>query len=345
MSQGGWPGQGNPNQPGWGQQSGYGQPQPSYGQQPPPGYGQQPPPGYGQQPPPGYGQQPPPGYGQQPQPGYGQQPQPGYGQQPPGAGQQPQPGYPQHSYPQPGGPVPPPVSGKGNSPIKLLLIVGGAVAVVAVIAVILVNVFGGSGNSGTLVAPPPDAPTTQPAPPGGGGGTDPSTAPSEPTEPTEDPQPPSGDAVEVGSGVSVVPASGWAVVSEETDSVVISDGESMYLVTVANAQGTPASDLVEGFVQGVAEGQGTDVQYSDVTEHSDIDPDLDVAHMGAGMTVASGAGSGNWVLDSVVSVKTSDDVAAFTLLLAPESAFDDGGEALSEARDTMLGSVFASQLG
>ncbi|WP_185975772.1 hypothetical protein [Tessaracoccus rhinocerotis] len=340
------PGQygGQPSQ-GPGPQGGPGQPQPGYGQQPQPGYGQQPQPGYGQQPQPGY-QQPPSGYGQQPQSGYGQQ-QPGYGQQ--GYGQ---PG-PYQNYQ--GAQQPP----QKNSSGKIIGIVVGAVGVLAIAG--LAFALLGGGDDGPDVPPPPpvsqtpaDPETTEPAEPETTEPADPETTEpaepettepadpetTEPTEPeTEDPQPPAG-AIDVGNGMSVVPAAGWSVADQSDNGVLLTDAAGrVFLVNTGNSANPEAevAQLVDNLTQ-----DGTDVSKGEV-QVADVHPDLAVASQLAIMTTTGGSGTTELGLFAVISSRTADQVGFASVLLVPAADFED--EAVLTQADEMLNSVFISQLG
>lgn len=318
-------------------------PRPHPGQQPPyPPSGQQP---YGQQPP--YGQNP---YGQQPQ---GQQP---HGQRPP---------YGQQAYGQQG-PYPtyqgqPPA--QKNSSGKILGIVGGAVAVLAIAGLAFALLSG--GDDGPDVPPPPpvtetpadpettesDPETTEPTDPEPTEPADPetteptepeTTGPSEPetTEPqTEDPQPAAG-AIDIGNGMSVVPAAGWSVNDQSDTGVLLTDAAGRaFLVNTGNSANPEAevASLVDNLTK-----DGTDVRKGDV-QVADVHPDLAVASQLAIMTTTGGSGSSDLGLFAVISSRTADQVGFASVLLVP--AADLENDAVLAQADEMLNSVFVSQLG
>jgi hypothetical protein len=281
------PGQGQPGhpqgQPGYPQgQPGYPQGQPGYPQGQP-GYGQP----YG--PPPGYGQQPPPGYGGQ---GYGQQPPPGYGG---GRG--------------PGGPTPP----KKKSTGLILGLVGGALALLVLIGGVAL-VFGGDDDGDqptTTITPgpptaPPDDPTTGPTP-------DPTPEPSASSSPKPDPTPssggqPSGDAVDLGNDISLVPAEGWDVTKKGKGLAQLSNGEEIFLGQAVELEaGTNPAQLCTAWHKQVAEG-GADAKFADPKKIDLGSSKLDGATCMAQVTVSSGQGSSDILVYSVASVRKKDGV-------------------------------------
>ena len=262
--------QGNPQQPG------------------PQGYGQQ---GYGQQ---GYPQQ---GYGQQGYPQQGGHPYlPGQGGHPP-QGPGGQPGY------RPSGPTgaPPPK----KSPLLLIGIVVAAVVALVAIGGIIIGLTSGNREvpASTITpspqTPPPDEPGSSPSPspstpsggstPGAGGG--------------------GGTVVEIGHGVSLVPADGWEVKKATASLAQLTDSKNVYIgqTTVVEADSNPGQ-ICTAWHKQLAEGEGGG-KFS-APKNADVGADkLKAATCSAQITASSGQGSTELLLVSVVSVRSTDGVA------------------------------------
>lgn len=318
----------NPNQGGQ-PSGGFGGPQgqPGYGApQGQPGYagGQQP--GFGGQQ--GYGGQP--GYGGQQ--GYGGQPgQSGYGGFGGQGGQGGQSGF--------GGGLPP----GGQTPKKKSngMIIGIVVAAVAVLAVIglVIGLVAGGGRKDPIEVTPTPPPTISPTP-----GATPTTGPT-PTSgttsrpPTTTTTQPSGDAIPVGNGLSVTPASGWSIVEQKDDGVLLRDGSGRMFVVQSGRSTNPRAE-VEQLINGLTE-KGTDVRKGQV-QTPDVDSRLEVASQAAVMTATSGGGSAQVGLFGLVSSRTSDRTGFAAVLLAPADDLDDS--AVQADANGMLNSVIGSQL-
>jgi hypothetical protein len=319
----------NPGQ--WGPQGGY-PPQGQGGyppqQQPPPGYPPQP--GYNPQ-----GTYAPQGYPPQAQPaGY---PQPG--QQPPG-GYGPQPGgMPPGGMP-PGG-IPPQGAQPGKkSPGLIIGIVVAAVVLLAAIGGIIMVLNRDAGSQ-----PPPVSITpTEPVPPTTGP-TDPPTAQPTPGPTTGEPQPtptqgPSGDAVDLGKGISLTPAPGWEVQKTGNGVAQLSNGQSVFLGQVIQAEpATNPGQLCDAWHRKVAEGTSN----GKFTEPKSVDlgsQKLKGATCQAQVTVSNGQGSATVVLVSVVSVRSSDGVTVIG-----SASFSEGVDTdqLSKDFSAMVNSMLQGQ--
>ena len=319
------------NPPQWGPQGG------GY---PPQGQG-----GYPQQqPPPGYPPQP--GYNPQetypPQGGYPPQGQPAYGQ----------PGQPPAGYGPQGGAMPPggmPAGGippQGAQPAKKSagLIIGIVVAAVVLLAAVGGIIMVLNRDSGTQPPPvsitPTDQPTTGPteqptAEPTRG----PTTAGPQPT-PTGTTQPPSGDAVELGKGISLTPAAGWEVQKTGNGVAQLSNGQSVFLGQVIQAEAaTNPGQLCDAWHRKVAEGTSN----GKFAESKSVDlgtQKLKGATCQAQVTVSNGQGSATILLFSLVSVRTSDGV---TVIGSASFAEGVDGDQLSKDFATMVNSMLQGQ--
>ena len=321
-NQGGQPGFGGPQgQPGMGGpqgQSGYAGGQQGYGGQQ--GFGPQGP--QGQQ---GYGGQQ--GFGgPQGQPGYG-----GFGGQ---GGQAGQGGF-GGGFP-PGGQAP-----KKKSNGMIIGIVVAAVAVLAVIGLVIGLVAGGGRKDPIDVVPTPpptiqptNDPTTSPSPT-----TGPSPTRGTTTRPTTTGSQPSGDAIPVGNGMSVTPASGWSVVEQTSEGVLLRDGRGRAFV-VQSGRSTNARAEVEQIINGLTE-SGTDVRKGQVQTPT-VDSRVDVASQAAVMTATSGGGSGQVGLFALVSTRTSDNTGFAAILIAPANDLDNSS--VQADVNGMLDSVLRTQL-
>lgn len=296
----------NPGQ--WGPQGGY-PPQGQGGyppqQPPPPGYPPQP--GYNPQ-----GTYAPQGYPPQAQPaGY---PQPG---QPP-AGYGPQPGgMPPGGMP-PGGIPPQGVQPGKKSPGLIIGIVVAAVVLLAAIGGIIMVLNRDPGDQPPPVSitpteqPTPTAPPTQPTP-------GPTTGEPQPT-PT---QGPSGDAVDLGKGISLTPAPGWEVQKTGNGVAQLSNGQSVFLGQVIQAEAaTNPGQLCDAWHRKVAEGTSNG-KFSEPKNEDLGTQKLKGASCQAQVTVSNGQGSATVILVSVVSVRASDGVTVIGSVSFSEGADTD----------------------
>ncbi len=286
----------NPGQ--WGPQGGY----------PPQGQGSYPP----QQPSPGYPpQQPGPGY--PPQGGYA--PQPGYNPQGTYA---PQGGYPPQGPqpPQDGGYIPPPAEPTKKSPAMIIGIVVAAVVLLAAVGGIIM-VLTGDGEEPPPVTitpsqpvPPTEQPTEQPT-------AQPSTDQPQPT-PSESSTPPSGEAVDLGKGISLAPAPGWEVEKTGQGVAQLSDDKSVFLGQAIQVDpSTNAGQLCDAWHRKVAEGSSN----GKFAEPQTVDlgtTKLKAAVCNAQVTVSNGQGSTTILMFSLVSVRQSDGVTVIgTIYFTP----------------------------
>lgn len=286
----------NPGQ--WGPQGGY----------PPQGQGSYPP----QQPSPGYPpQQPGPGY--PPQGGYA--PQPGYNPQGTYA---PQGGYPPQGPqpPQDGGYIPPPAEPTKKSPAMIIGIVVAAVVLLAAVGGIIM-VLTGDGEEPPPVTitpsqpvPPTEQPTEQPT-------AQPSTDQPQPT-PSESSTPPSGEAVDLGKGISLAPAPGWEVEKTGQGVAQLSDDQSVFLGQAIQVEpSTNPGQLCDAWHRKVAEGSSN----GKFAEPQPVDlgtTKLKAAVCNAQVTVSNGQGSTTILMFSLVSVRQSDGVTVIgTIYFTP----------------------------
>jgi hypothetical protein len=342
----------NPGQ--WGPQSGY----PPQGQRGYPPQEQPPTQGYppqdqpqGQPPAQGYPpqQQPPPGYA--PQPGYNPQgtyaPQGGYPPQgqPPGGygqpGQQPPPGYgPQGAAGMPPGGFQPqaPTEPPKKSPGLIIGIVVAAVVLLAAIGgiIMVLNRDGGSQPPVSITPSEPVPPTEQPT-------TAPTTQPTakQPTATeSQGGQPPSGSSVDLGKGISLTPASGWEVQKTGSGVAQLSNGQSVFLGQVIQAEAaTNPGQLCDAWHRKVAE----DTSNGKFAEPKSVDlgtQKLKGASCQAQVTVSNGQGSATVMLFSLVSVRTSDGVTVIG-----STSFNQGAatDQLSKDFAAMVNSMLQGQ--
>jgi hypothetical protein len=319
----------NPGQ--WGPQGGY----------PPQGQGGYPP----QQQPPPQGYQPQqPAYNPQgtyaPQGGYPPQGQPGgYGQ----PGQQPPPGYPPQSGGMPPGGYPPQAGaqpGKKSPGLIIGIVVAAVVLLAAIGGIIMVlNRDGGEQPPPVSITPsqsPP--PTDQPTP----GPTDQPTT----QQPTDEPQPtptqgtPSGDAVELGKGISVTPAAGWEVQKSGNGVAQLSNGQAVFLGQVIQAEAaTNPGQLCDAWHRKVAEGTSNG-KFGEPKNEDLGTQKLKGASCGAQVTVSNGQGTATISLVSVVSVRASDGVTVIGSVSFGEGA---GTDQLGKDFSAMVNSMLQSQ--
>ena len=303
----------NPGQ--WGPQGGY-PPQGPGGGYPPQGQGGYPPqpqpaPGYPPQPggynpqgtyaaPGGYPPQGPGGYGQQPPGGYGQP-----GEVPPYGG----------GFPPAGAPA------TRKSPGLIIGIVVAAMVLLAAVGGIIMVLNRDSSDqpppvtiTPTNTAPPTDqpTPTNQPT-------ADPSDSP-QPTPTDTTGEPPSGDRVDLGSGISLTPASGWEVQKTDKGVAQLSNGESVFLGQVIQAEATTnPGQLCDAWHRKVAEGTSNG-KFQEAKSADVGTTKLTAATCLAQVTVSNGQGSTTVLLFSLVSVRTSDGVTVLGTASFPPDA-------------------------
>lgn len=336
MSQNQFPGQGGPQYP----QQGGGQPYPQGGQpfpqggQPNPqqgGYpqGQQFPQG-GQPYPPGGGQPFPQGYPQGQRPGPGGQPFPpqgGYpqGQYPPAgasgpfggqAATGPRPGYPGGG----GGFQPQPPRPKSNGMVIGIVVAG--LAAVALAGWLLMSIFGGSGGGDPTpsVSPTASAPSTPPTPQPSPSTEQPSPQPSPSTSTNT---PPAG-GLEVGLGVSVVPADGWRQSSRDElkNYTELSNGKALLATQAFRVDsGVTGKDVVAAYMKQItANMTGVKAQ-----QPGTMNVNSDRLSVGLGSwsgTRATAQGSVKLSYLSIISVRDDGLAVMSTLILPPGVSLD-----------------------
>jgi len=339
QGQGGFPPQGSPGQGGYPPQQGPGQggypPQPGQGGYPP----QQPPPGYAQPAPGGYSPQG--AYAPQGgQPGYPPQGgQPGY--PPQGGGYGPQ-GPPGGGFPPQGGP--PAKKGRG---LIIGIVVAAVVLLMAIGGIIIALNRGGGDDPGPVSitpsqpAPPTDQPTEQPTDRPTEQPTDNPTS-EEPTPgPTETSEPPSGNAIDLGNGISLTPADGWSVKKTGKGVAQLSDGKNIFLgQSIKVEPSTNAGQLCTSWHKSITEGtSGGKFQ-----EPKDVNlgtSKLKAATCLGQTTVSSGQGSATIFLFSLVSVRASDGVTVIGTVYFTQAA---NAEQLNKDFATMINSMLKGQV-
>jgi hypothetical protein len=318
------------NPPDWGQQGGYPPQGPGgYPPQQPGGYPS--PGGYPPQQPAGYPpQQPPPQQGYPPQSGYS--PQRAYG--PPSGGYPPQPA---DFGPQgPGGPGTQGAPAK-KSPVMIIAIVAAAIVLLAAVGGIIMVL-----NRGDAAQPDVSITPSQPAPPTEEPTPQPSrepTAEPRPT-PTESSQAPTGGSIDLGNGIELVPAGGWAVKKTGKNVAQLSNGKSVFLgQSLQISPSTNSGQLCDAWHRDVAE----DTSNGKFQEAKDADVGttrLKAATCVAQVTVSGGQGTTKLYLFSLVSVRQSDGVTVIgTAYFTPNTDTDQ----LNKDFTSMINSMLKSQ--
>ncbi len=319
------------NPQGWGQQGGPPQGQPPQYQ--PGGY---PPPSQPGGYPPGGGYAQPGGY--RPQGAY--QPQPPYGAQP-GYPPQGQPGY----GPQGGGGA---GFGAGQPPKKsqlsLIVMVVAAVALVAAIGGVFLALSNNDGDQPVTSITPaqPSAPPSTDEPSG-----DPSPSTNRSDDPSSSEPTPSGtdqprrDAVDLGNGIALTPASGWTVKKTGDGVAQLSDGDSIFLGQATKISGsTNPGQLCTAWHKQVAE-ETSGGKFADPKDISLGSTKVKGATCTAQVTLSSGQGSANVFLFSLVSVRQSDGVTVLGTTYFPQNA---DSEKLAKDFETMMNSMLRTQI-
>jgi hypothetical protein len=321
--------------------------------------------GYPPQPggyPPQQGGYPPPPGGYPPHPGY----PPAGGGYPPGAYQPAPGGYPQsgpygahgapggyrpQGAPGPygpqgtagggwGGPKPP----AKKSPVKLILIAVSALVLIAAIGGIILALNRGGGDQpvSTITPGQPSAPPTGPSDEPSGqpsGSSEPSSG--QPTdEPSSGPSQPNGKAVDVGNGISVIPASGWQLEKSGTNAAQLSDGKNIFLgqSTKISASTNPGQFCTAWHKQATEGTSGG--KYQDPKDANVGTTKLKAATCLAQTTVSSGQGTATVFLLSLASVRQSDGVTMVGTVYFTEKTANDK---LSKDFTTMVNSMLQRQ--
>jgi hypothetical protein len=224
------------------------------------------------------------------------------------------------------------------------MIIGIVVAAVVLLAAIggIIMVLNRDGDQ-----PPPVSITpSQPVPPTEQPTTEPTDDPTdEPTDqpqptPTETSDPPSGDAIDIGNGISVVPASGWTLEDSKQNSVLLTDGNSAFRGQAAQLDGnTNAGQLCDGWHKQVTK-QGTNGEFADPKE-VDVNPEVTAATCQARFTVSNGQGSQTINLFSLVSVRESDGI---TIVATAYFSPNVDTQQLGRDFDVMVNSMLESQI-
>ena len=186
----------------------------------------------------------------------------------------------------------------------------------------------------TNTAPPTDQPTPGPtgkpttaAPTGG-----PQPTPSEPIE-----QPPSGDAVDLGNGITLTPANGWEVQKSGKGVAQLSNGDSAFLGQVIQAEAdTNAGQLCDAWHRKVAEGTSNG-KFQEPKSTDVGTTKLSAATCLAQVTVSNGQGSTAVLLFSLASVRTADGVTVIgTASFPPDTDTDQLNTDFSGMVNSML---------
>ena len=327
----------NPGQ--WGPQGGY----------PPQGQGGYPP----QQPSqPGYPPQQP-GQGYPPQASYPSQP--GYNPQgtyaPQAGGYPPQGGAggygPQGPQPpQGGGYTPPPSAPAKKSPAMIIGIVVAAIVLLAAVGgiIMVLNRDGDQPPPVSITPSQPVPPTDQPTEPTEQPTDEPTT--NEPTTdqpqptPSETSEPPAGEAIDLGNGISLVPAAGWEVTKTGKGVAQLSDNESLFLGQAITVDPTTNSgQLCDSWHRKVAEGSSNG-KFAEPKAIEVGTTKLKAAVCNAQVTVSNGQGSTTILLFSLVSVRQSDGVTVIgTAFFSPNVDTDQ----LDKDFSSMINSMLQSQ--
>ena len=158
--------------------------------------------------------------------------------------------------------------------------------------------------------PPTEQPTEQPT-------AQPSTDQPQPT-PSESSAPPSGEAVDLGKGISLAPASGWEVEKTGQGVAQLSDDKSVFLGQAIQVEpSTNPGQLCDAWHRKVAEGSSN----GKFAEPQTVDlgtTKLKAAVCNAQVTVSNGQGSTTILMFSLVSVRPSDGVTVIgTIYFTP----------------------------
>ena len=285
--------------------------------------------------------------GYPPQPGYNPQgtyaPQPGAYPPQGGAGgygpQGPQP-------PQGGGYTPQPAAPAKKSPAMIIGIVVAAIVLLAAVGgiIMVLNRDGDQPPPVSITPSQPVPPTDQPTRPADEPTDEPTDQPTtdqpQPT-PSETSEPPSGDAIDLGNGISLVPAPGWKLEKSGKGVAQLSDDKSLFLgQAIAVDPSTNPGQLCDAWHRKAAEGSSNG-KFADPKPIDLGTTKLEAAVCNAQVTVSNGQGTATILLFSLVSVRQSDGVTVIgTAFFSPNV----DTEQLDKDFSLMINSMLQSQV-
>lgn len=266
------------------------------------------------------------------------QPQGGYrGQRPggPGGGYQPPMGGPGGGGT--GGPGP-----RKSTGMIIGIVVAAVVLLVAVGGILMALGRGGDDQPVTTITPstptnPSPAPTTEAT-------TEPTEEPtgSAPTSsrPTNEPtQAPTGKVIDLGSGVTLIPASDWHLRSKQQSAAQLASGRDIFLGIVAKLPAdSNAAQTCDGYHRELAE-EYTNGKFADPKKVDLGTKKLRGASCMAEVTLANGGNAVNVLVYSLVSVRTDGLTVVGSLYFTEDSDI----EALNQDFAAMVNSMLRTQ--
>jgi hypothetical protein len=215
-------------------------------------------------------------------------------------------------------------------------VVACVVLLVAIGGIFIALSGGGSDQPTSTITPgpPTSEPTTEPTePPSTPGGQT-----SEPTGPTTAPTQPTGEAIDLGSGITLMPATGWRVQEQETSVVSLTNGQGVfYGRQLTLAKGTNPVQFCDAFNRAALKSAGN-ARFGDA-EARDVGSDkLSAAVCAAAYTETSGDQSMQVLVSSMVSVRKSDGLTVVGTLLSVRNTDDQTKSDASAMMSSMLNS-------
>jgi hypothetical protein len=165
----------------------------------------------------------------------------------------------------------------------------------------------------TPTAEPTTEPTTEPT-------DEPSSAPSNSSQPTDQPTTaPGGDAIDLGSGVKLTPASGWQVKSQKSGAAQLNNGRDVFVGIVAKLpKGSNPSQTCDAYHRDIAKSY-TNGKFAE-PKAADLGTDkLSGATCVAQVTVANGGNAIQVYIFSLVSVRTDGLTVVGSLYFTEDS--------------------------
>ena len=222
----------------------------------------------------------------------------------------------------------------------IVAIVAAAIVLLAAVGgIIMVLTRGAEQQPDVTITPSqPAQPTEQPTSEPTG---QPTTAEPQPS-PTQTAQPPTGGAIDLGSGIELKPAAGWQVKKTGENVAQLSDGTSVFLgQSLQLAQSTNPGQLCDAWHRNVAEGTSNG-QYQDSKDINVGTSSLKAATCVAQVTVSGGQGTTQLYLYSLVSVRQSDGVTVIgTASFTPNTDTEQLNKDVTSMVNSMLGSQVA----
>jgi len=179
----------------------------------------------------------------------------------------------------------------------------------------------------------PSQPTQEP--------TEPSSAPSTGSQPTDQPtQAPSGDAIDLGNGVKLIPAANWQVKSQKTGAAQLSNGRDVFVGIVAKLpKGSNPGQTCDAYHRDIAKSY-TNGKFAEPKAADLGTKKLSGATCVAQVTIANGGNAIEVYIVSLVSIRTD----GLTVVGSMYFTEDSETEQLDKDYSSMVNSMLKGQV-